>query len=448
MHRMMRDTNSRTAFKESLAVIGLSMMLGACAPAVAQEAPDPIAIRSALRDHGLDADDDGTSVIASWNALAHAIAFAEDQFLTFKGQRALAMMHIAIHDALNSIVPVYDRYALEGERVIAHPVAAAAQAAFDVLASQYPDQYAKLSAELTRWIDSVKSGALRDRAIDLGHAAARAILARRADDGFAFAGTYEFRHGPGQYQTTPPWNGFVAQPGFRFARPFAMRSPDQFRPPPPPTVSSAAYALAFREIKEQGASTGSQRTDDQTAYAIWWMEFAEGSVNRLARQLTAERRTNPWVAARLFAHIGMVLFDTYVAIWDSKYEFNAWRPFTAVREAERDGNPRTAADPHWTPMRQTPPHPDYASAHAAACAASFGVLERTLGGHVTFTMDTTTAPPGMPTRTFASFRAAAAECADSRVRLGWHFRYATDAGLVLGRDIARHTVRHTLGRSR
>ena len=448
MPRMRTDATSRMAFTQSLAVIGLATMLGACAPAAAQDAQDPVAIKIALRTHGLDADDVDTSVIASWNALAHEIAFAEDQFLTFKGQSALAMMHIAMHDALNSIVPVYDRYALEGERVIAHPVAAAAQAAFDVLSSQYPDQHAKLSAELTRWIDSVKPGALRDRAVDLGHAAARAILARRADDGFAFQGTYEFRQGPGQYQTTPPWNGFVAQPGFRLARPFALRSPDHFRPPPPPSVSSAAYARAFREIREQGASTGSQRTGDQTAYAIWWMEFVEGSVNRLTRQLTAERRTNPWVAARLFAHIGMVLFDTYIAIWDSKYEFNAWRPFTAVREAESDGNPRTVADPSWAPLRPAPPHPEYASAHAAACAASFGVLERTYGGGVQFTMETTTAPPGMPTRTFASFRAAAAECADSRVRLGWHFRYATDAGLVLGRDIARHTVRQTLGRSR
>ena len=437
---MMTGKNARYMLTESLAAMSLSMMLGACAPAVAQEAQEAAAIRAAVGAHGLEADAAGTGVIASWNAMAYEIAFAEDQFHTFKGQRALAMMHIAMHDALNSIVPVYDRYALEGKRVIAHPVPAAAQAAFDVLASQYPDQHAKLSAELTRWIDSVSSSALRDRAIDLGHTAAQAILARRADDGFAFQGTYEFRQGPGQYQTTPPWNGFVAQPGFRFTRPFAMSGPDQFRPPAPPALSSAAYARAFREVKEQGAGTGSQRTEDQTAYAIWWMEFAEGSVNRLARQLTAERRTNPWITARLFAHLGIVLFDTYIAIWDSKYEFNAWRPFTAVRAAEADGNPRTVADPNWTPLRPTPPHPDYASAHAAACAASFGVLERTLGPDVQFTMETATAPPGMPTRTFSSFRAAAAECADSRVRLGWHFRYATDAGLVLGQKVAAHLL--------
>jgi len=445
---MTTSKTTRSVFMESLAAIGLSMMLGACAPAVAQEAQEAAAMKAALRAHGLEADASGTEVIASWNAKAHEIAFAEDQFLTFKGQRALAMMHIAMHDALNSIVPVYDRYALAGKRVIAHPVPAAAQAAFDVLASQYPDQHARLSVELARWIDSVSSGALRERAVDLGHAAAQAILARRAEDGFAFQGTYEFRQGPGQYQTTPPWNGFVAQPGFRFARPFALSGPDQFRPPAPPALSSAAYARAFREVKEQGASTGSQRTEDQTAYAIWWMEFAEGSVNRLARQLTADQRTHPWTTARLFAHLGIVLFDSYIAIWDSKYEFNAWRPFTAVRAADGDGNPRTVADPNWTPLRPAPPHPEHASAHAAACAASFGVLERTLGSDVQFTMETTTAPPGMPTRTFASFRAAAAECADSRVRLGWHFRYATDAGLALGRDIARHTVRHTLRRSR
>ena len=151
-----------------------------------------------------------------------------------------------------------------------------------------------------------------------------------------------------------------------------------------------------------------------------------------------------WAAARLFAHIGMALFDGYIAVWDAKYEYNHWRPYTAIRAADSDDNPRTTPDPAWEPLRPTPPFPEYVSAHATACAASFGVLERAFGDHLSFTMETTTAPPGMPTRAFASFDAAAVECADSRVRLGWHFRYATDAGLALGREIAKHTVRHSL----
>ena len=313
-----------------------------------------------------------------------------------------------------------------------------------MLVAQYPDQQPRLAAALAVWLGQVPNGRLRDRGIELGRATAAAILTLRADDGWNFPGTYRFRGGAGQYQTTPPWNGFVAQPGFRFARPFTLADQGQFRPPPPPPLKSTAYARAFREVKEYGAVDSARRSEDQTGYAIWWMEFAEGSVNRLARQLVADPGLHLWSAARLFAHIGMALFDGYVAVWDAKYQYNHWRPYTAIREADSDGNPRTTPDAGWEPLRPTPPFPEYASAHATACAASFEVLERAFGGDVSFTMGTTTAPPGMPTRAFANFQAAALECADSRVRLGWHFRYATDAGLVLGRQIARHTLRHSL----
>jgi hypothetical protein len=427
----------------------LAVLLGSSVPAVAQhDRQDSESVEAALLQYGVAPDHMGAGVIAAWNELAHDLAFAEDQFLTFKGQRALAMMHLAMHDALNSIVPVYHRYGYTGKRVVAHPVAAAAQGAYDVLISQYPGQQPKLSAERAIWLGQVPSGALRDRGIELGRAAAAAILTLRVNDGWNFPGSYEFRSGPGQYQTTPPWDGFVAQPGFRFARPFVLAVQGQFRPSPPPALKSPAYARAFREIKEYGAIDSTRRTEDQTAYAVWWMEFAEGSVNRLARQIVADRGTQLWTAARLFAHLGMALFDGYVAVWDSKYEYNHWRPYTAVRAADTDANPRTIADPTWEPLRPAPPFPEYVSAHATACSASFDVLERAFGDDLAFTMETTTAPPGTPSRTFASFRAAALECADSRVRLGWHFRYATDAGLALGRDIARHTVRRSLQRLR
>jgi PAP2 superfamily len=409
-----------------------------------------IALAGATAPAGLQIPQDsktshvGASVVAAWNTRAHDIAVAEDQFLTFKGQRALAMMHLAMHDALNSIIPVYERYTHTGPLQVAHPVAAVAQGAYEVLVSQYPDQQPALTAELAAWLERVPQGALRERGVELGREAAAAILARRSGDGFDFPGEYEFQSGPGQYQTTPPWNGFVAQPGFRFAEPFVLAFQSRFRPPPPPPLSSRAYAKAFREVKEYGALDSTRRTEDQTAYAVWWMEFAEGSVNRLARQLTVGRELDLWSAARVFAQIGVALFDTYVAVWDSKYEYNHWRPYTAIRAAQTDGNPRTGPDPAWEPLRPTPPFPEYVSAHAAACAASFGVLERTFGHNVQFTMETTTAPPGMPTRTFDSFDAAVRECADSRVRLGWHFRYATNAGVVLGRKIANHTAKRAL----
>jgi hypothetical protein len=138
----------------------------------------------------------------------------------------------------------------------------------------------------------------------------------------------------------------------------------------------------------------------------------------------------------MFAMLNITMFDGYLANWDSKFEFNHWRPYTAIREAGRDRNPGTEPDSDWEPLRPTPPFPEYASAHSTVCSTSFEVLKRTFGDDVTFTMETTTAPPEMPRRTFNSFSEAAAECADSRVRLGWHFRYATDRGLRLGRNVA------------
>jgi hypothetical protein len=266
------------------------------------------------------------------------------------------------------------------------------------------------------------------------------VLALRDGDGWDEPGDYAFDHQPGRYQTTGTWEGFMLQPGFRYARPFALEAPDQFRPPPPPDVTSPAYAEAFHEVLTQGRATSSTRTADQTAYAVWWMEFAEGSINRLARALVAEHGTDLWDAARLFAYLNVALYDGYIAVWDSKYEYNHWRPETAVHAAASDGNAATAPDPAWKPLRPTPPFQDYASAHATACAASLGVLAHAFGDEYAFRMQPTTAPEEMPTRSFTSFTAAAEECADSRFQLGWHFRYAADEGLALGRNVLQHLV--------
>jgi hypothetical protein len=140
----------------------------------------------------------------------------------------------------------------------------------------------------------------------------------------------------------------------------------------------------------------------------------------------------------------MALFDGYIVNWDSKYEYNHWRPYTAIRAAADDGNADTSPAPEWQSLRPAPPFPEYASAHATGCAASFAVLTSVWPDEAPFTMTTITAPEGMPERSFPDFRTAAEECADSRVRLGWHFRYSTDAGLELGERVAAHVLRSHL----
>jgi PAP2 superfamily len=428
-------------------IVVLTMVVSLAAASATQEAP-----QTSLGGHRSDQEsqqqedaalaqlrpafDLDPVLVVEWNQTVYDLAFAEDQFDSFKGHRAFAMMHIAIHDALNAIIPLYQQFAYQGNDLFAHPIAAAAQAAHDVVLSQYPGAQARLDAELANWLSRIPEGLRRRRGIMLGRQSAAAILTLREGDGWDFQGTYTFSNELGAYQTTPPWNGFVVQPGFRFAKPFGLRAPDQFRPAPPPRLDSPQYAAAYNEVKDFGRVDSPVRTLDQTRYAVWWMEFTEGSVNRLARRLVTQRQTHLWRAARMFALLNMSLFDGYVAIWDSKYEYNHWRPYTAIREAARDGNRATEADSNWEPLRTTPPHPEYLSAHSAGCGATFEVLKRTFGDHASFTMETTTAPPEMPTRSFRSFSSAAAECADSRVRLGWHFRYATNRGLAQGRAVA------------
>jgi hypothetical protein len=376
------------------------------------------------------------AVIVDWNRLATQVAFDEDQFLTFKGARALSMAHIAQHDALNAVERLYEQFALEERSRKAHPLAAAAQAAHDIVVAEYPTRRTDADALLAEHLSQVRDGRAEAEGVELGRRAAAAILADREGDGYDFEGTYTFENDPGDYQTTPPWDGFVLQPGFRFARPFALRSPNALRPAKPPRLGSREYATAFNEVKDTGRADSATRSPDQTAYAVWWMEFVEGSMNRLARRLVDPGDMSAWRAARLFAGLNMAIFDGYLAVWDSKFEYNHWRPYTAIREAAADGNPRTAPDSSWEPLRTTPPFPEYVSAHSAVCGGTLEVLGDTFGNRTRFTMETTTAPPGMPTRTFRSFSEAADECADSRVRLGWHFRYATDEGNRLGRRVA------------
>lgn len=375
------------------------------------------------------------STVTSWNETAYQIAIAADSFQTFKGHRALAMVHIAMHDAVNGATPRFRQYAFFGRDTLADPAVAAAQAAHDVLRAVYPGAATAIDAKLASAMTTTSNGSA-SRGTELGRKAAAAILEKRRGDGVDVMGSYSFRKTAGAYATTPPWNGFVAWPGFRYARPFALTSPGQVRPPPPPALESREYAKALNEVRQMGAATSTARSADQTGYGVWWMEYAEGSVNRLARRLARERKLPLAETARLFALLNVAIFDDYLAVWDSKFEYNHWRPYTAIREA---ANP----DSTWQPLRPTPPFPEYVSAHAGACGASFAIVERVLGDQ-SFTMQTTTAPAGMPARRFASFADAAAECADSRVRLGWHFRYATDAGLELGRAVAEYVASHYL----
>ncbi len=397
-----------------------------------------------------------SDVLVDWNERVFAAAQAEDGFLTLKGLRTAAMMHLAIHDALNSIDPRYATYLPAGPVAAADPVAAAASAAYQVMRDQYPGNVEQFDAELSRWLSGLEAGPMRSRGLEVGRMAAERILSQRRGDGWDNDAEYRWHPmGPGVYAEfaehsgTP--EGFVFGSGWATAKPFMLESPSRFRSPAPPEIASDEYTKAFLEVKEVGRHKSAARTPDQTHLAMWWKDFAENSHNRLARQLAKEEAIELWDAARLFALLNMGIYDAYVGVFENKFFYNHWRPYTAIRWAANDGNPDTEPDPDWNNLhRHTYAFPSYPSAHGTACAAAMTVLADTLGDDHAFTMITAAVdeagpfsskmPMDPPTRSFDSFTSAAMECALSRVYLGIHFRYDSVAGNELGTKIGDYAV--------
>jgi len=406
------------------------------------------------------AADHDTTVVTTWNDAVLAVAEEEDGFLTLKGVRTAAIMHVAMHDAINAIDRRYRPYGEAGTASDADPLAAIAQAGFEIAVNQYPDAQERFGKELGRLLDAVPAGSARDKGVRLGAAAATAILDRREDDHWNSQPEYQWHPmGPGVYAEfsehsgTP--DGFIFGAGWAIASPFMLEGPDHFRSPPPPPIDSEAYALAFDEVKELGRFESISRTADQTHLAMWWKDFVEKSHNRLARALVADSELDLWQATRLFALLNMSIYDAYVSSFDNKYLYNHWRPYTAIRWASNDGNPATAEDADWNNTHgHTYPFPTYPSAHGTVCAAAMTILADSFGDDHAFTMATSevsSAGPFSPkiameppTRSFDSFSSAAMECAMSRVYLGIHFSYDSVAGNELGTQVGRFAVSNFL----
>ena len=387
-------------------------------------------------------------VVIAWNQNAVDALVAHDKYADpLNAVRTIALVHIAQHDAVNAAVPAFEQYAFQGRDAEADPVAAAASAARDVLVAEFPAQQAALDAKLAQSLASVPDGEAETRGVQLGKQAAAALLALRAEDGSdaPIVGSYVPGSGPGKYQFTAPWT-FAYLPGWVSMKPFALASASQFRSAPPPPLNSAKYAADFAEVKAKGRKNSTARSADETAYAHFWYEFSDIGWNSVGRAVAVERRLGLMTTARLFAQLNMAMSDSYVAGWDSKYHYDFWRPVTAIRAADTDGNPATAADATWETELMTPPVQDYPSTHSVLGRAAAEVLAATVGDRTSFTFASSSAQPPMSTRSFASFRQAADENARSRVMAGIHFRFAADAGQLMGQKIGQWTAAKTLRR--
>lgn len=403
-------------------------------------------------DMGTDAGDElddkagySNKVVLDWSAHTMTVlATATGNADPLTGSRTFAMVHLAMHDAVNAVSRQYDPYAFTARDFSAHPVAAAASAAHRVLVNLFPAQAADLDAKLNASLAEVPNGLGETRGVALGDQVANLILQTRANDGSNAIVGYAPGTGPGKYQFVPPFDGFIFRPEGQFITPFAMDEPSQFRVDPPPSLTSDTYRNAYNEVKLAGILNGSNRSTEQSTIAKFWYENSDVTWNNITRDVTARKRLSLHRSARLFALVNMALADAFIGGWDSKYHYDFWRPFTAIRAGETDGNNGTAADATWEPFLVTPPVQDYPSTHSVAGEAAATVLGRVIGDRTTFSVATSSAEDPTQSRTYSRFSSASLENSDSRIRAGIHFRFACDAGREMGDDIGDHVVENFL----
>ena len=384
-------------------------------------------------------------VVLDWNEMAYTAMGGAAYQHSLLASRVNAMMHIAMHDAVNAVMPEFKSYALKKTDHKADPVVAAATAAHDVLLAAFPDKRASLDSLLQVSTAAVTDSVAANRGRQIGKEAAQAIITLRSNDGALKdpMATIDPPDAAGVYQVVPPFN-IVFAPFWKDMQTFGIANARQFRVSPQPALDSKAYADGFEEVKRFGLKLSKERTAEQTAYAQFWYEFSEAGWNRIARNAVIGKKTDLFESARLFALVNMALADAYTAGWDSKFHYNFWRPFTAIRNAENDGNVNTTADISWEPLMPTPPVQDYPSTHSALGNAAATVLTAILGDNTSFSFQSVTADPLNQTRQYKNFRQAAIENADSRVMAGLHFRFSCDVGLKLGENVGNWIIQHQL----
>ena len=390
-------------------------------------------------------------VILQWNrVLGQTIPISNSQPPTIMPLRSFAMMHLAMFDAVNSIDGSYTPYLTDvpGTRH-ASIEAAAAQAAHDVLSALYPDQQAMFDAELADSLVGIPSNRAR-QGIRVGRLVATQILANRADDGWNAPWTpYLLPPTPGNWQElfTGPYPGFAVFTNFPGVTPFALTQNTQFLPAPPPALSSAEYAASLNSVRELGAVNSTSRTADQTLTAFLWANppVSDALMFNVVRTTAIARNNSVVENARLFALIFMAYHDALQTTFTSQYTYGLWRPVTAIRRADEDGNPDTAPDSNWESLlgpQGTPPHPSYAS-NASSASSSLARMLRLFYGRDNIRFQINFETPNT-VRTYRSFSALTDEVARSRVYGGVHFPFDIVAGQLAGRRVANYVFMNYL----
>ena len=380
--------------------------------------------------------------VLDWNVIALETTAAAP-FNPPLESRNLAIVHAAMFDGVNSITGGYERYAIELRAPDgASPDAAAAAAAHYVLVQLYPGQQAMLDRAYAASLARIAEGASRAAGITVGESVAAQLLALRLDDGSEAAIVAPYTPGsqPGDWIPTPPAFRPALDPGWGTVRPFLLWKSSQFRPGPPPGLNSPQYTRDFNEIREVGSLTSNVRTRDQTDLARFWVSTAPQNWNPAARQVARAQGLSLSQNARAFALLNMAGADAFIACWDAKFAYNQWRPITAIRAADSDGNPDTSADPAWTPLLVTPPFPDYIAGHTTYAGAAKQVLEDVFGRNPGVTMRLTSATAPGVVETYTTFEDIADGVVDARVWGGIHWRTSSVRGERAGERIGTFAV--------
>lgn len=378
--------------------------------------------------------------IADWNekALTHVLG---RNLPPPPAERIMAMVHLAMFDAVNSIERQYRPYLVE---LPASPgasrEAAAAAAASAVIAGTDPLARAEMKAALAAYLASISDTAGKADGIKLGETVAARILEVRADDGARAPDTYRPRTAAGVYVPT----ALTFAPQWPSVKPFAMISGSQFRPAPPVPLVSPEWAADYNEIKQLGVKASATRSARQLEDGRFWLAIGGNVYYPVVRSIAAARKMPIVDSARLFALVAVARADTLIAVFDAKYHYNFWRPITAIRNGDIDENPATERDAAWQPIDVTPMHPEYPCAHCSQASSMASILEAVIGSaDIPEVAMTSPTAPGV-THRWTNLRSFVTEVSEARIWSGFHYRFSTRVGEDMGRKIGEYVVKNLM----
>jgi hypothetical protein len=378
------------------------------------------------------------NVITDWDEKAGAIVAPMPPY---PAQRLMGMVHVAMFDATNSIARRYRPYLVQ---LPAAPTtskeAAAAAAAAAILATIDPKTAGEMKAAIATYLASIPDGEAKSDGIKLGEAVAARVLEARANDGSDAPDDYRPRTTPGVYIPTPITAGSM-WPGIK---PFAMTKASQFRPEPPIALNSETWANNFNELRDYGGKTSTKRSALQTETARFWLMVGPQAYHPFARRLVTAKQMSVEDSARFMALVAVGLNDGLVALFDAKYHYNFWRPITAIRNGDIDDNPATERLATWQPIDNTPMHPEYPCAHCVLSGSIAGVVKAALGTEdIPEVAATSVTAPGV-THRWTNMTAFAEEVANARIWAGFHYRFSTQVGTGMGRQIGEYVVKNVM----